>query len=132
MTDDMEDLNQTYPRAGNFTFGETEAENERMLALVRSGVKTANYAPLADFDDDPHSKPQPGRADIAMNWDGTPALIIRTRAVRKVRVGDVTAAQIAAMGDDASPSLWQKNTGLSPDTLLLIEEFELVEDLSTR
>ena len=128
----MEDLNQTYPGAGNFTFGETAKENEAILARVRSGARTVNYAPLADFADDPKSKPQPGRADIAMNWDGTPALVIRTRSVTQARVGDVTATQIAAMGEDASPSLWQKNTGLTPDTLLLIEEFELVEDLATR
>ena len=76
--DDTEELLDTYPGAGTFQFGDSEALCQRLIGLVRTGVKRATCGALADFADDPASMPQVGRCDIAANWDGSPALVIRT------------------------------------------------------
>ncbi len=51
MTDDMEDLNQTYPGAGNFLFGETAKENEQRRTMPRSPtlptIRSPNPSPAA-------------------------------------------------------------------------------------
>ncbi|MBV7408362.1 ASCH domain-containing protein [Maritimibacter sp. DP1N21-5] len=140
MTDEMEDLNDTYPGAGNFTFGDNPRLCAELLALVRSGRKTATCAALADFDDDPGAMPKVGRADIAMNWDGSPALVIRTVKLTEIRFCDVPEDLALKEGEDASFESWRKNHeryfkrngGFDPEMMLLFEEFELVEDLATR
>lgn len=140
MTDDMEDLQVTYPGAGTFTFGDSPELCAELLDLVRQGRKTATCEALAAFDDDPKSKPQPGRCDIAANWDGTPALVIRTTKVQKVRFKDVTEEMALAEGENDTLDGWRRdheayfkrNGGFDPEMMLLFEHFELVEDLSDR
>lgn len=140
MTDDMEDLNETYPGAGTFTFGDNEALCERLLDLVRQGKKTATCEALAAFDDDPGSKPRAGRCDIAANWDGSPALVIRTTKVEKIRFCDVTEEMALAEGENDDLAGWRadheayfRRTGdFDPEMMLLFEHFELIEDLSDR
>jgi len=140
MTDDMEDLQVTYPGAGTFKFGDSKALCDELLALVRAGEKTATCGAYSDFADDPASMPKVGRHDIAANWDGSPALIIRTTAVDKVRFCDVTEEMALAEGEDETLEDWRqgheayfkRNGGFAPDMMLVFERFELVEDLSDR
>ncbi|MBL6427308.1 MAG: ASCH domain-containing protein [Maritimibacter sp.] len=140
MTDDMEDLNQTYPGAGNFTFGDTPKLCADLLALVRAGTKTATCERLSEFDGDPDARPKVGRCDIAMNWDGTPALVIRTTQVDEVAFKDVTEEMALAEGENDDLAGWRadheayftRNGGFDENMMLLFEHFELVEDLADR
>ena len=140
MTDEMEDLNQTYPGAGNFTFGDNEGLCNDLLALVRSGAKRATCERLSEFDADPNARPKVGRCDIAMNWDGTPALVIRTVQVDEVAFKDVTEEMALAEGENDDLAGWRRdhedyftrNGGFDPNMMLLFEHFELVEDLADR
>ena len=140
MTDDIEDLQDTYPGAGTFRFGDNAALCQRLIGLVRAGKKTATCGALAEFDDDPDAMPVVGRCDIAANWDGTPALVIRTLSVTKVRFCDVTEDMALAEGENDSLLGWRKdhkaffkrNGGFDPEMMLVFEHFELVEDLAGR
>lgn len=140
MTDDMEDLQVTYPGAGTFKFGDSAELSAELIALVRSGRKRATCGALAEFEDDPASMPKVDRCDIAANWDGTPALVIRTLRLDKVRFCDVTEEMALAEGEDETLEGWRKgheayftrNGGFDPEMMLLFEHFELVEDLADR
>mgnify|MGYP002067294185 CR=1 FL=1 len=69
MTNDTEDLQDTYPGAGTFKFGDNAKLCQHLIALVRQGKKTATCAALSDFDGEPEAMPVVGRCDIAANWD---------------------------------------------------------------
>ncbi|RYH04251.1 ASCH domain-containing protein [Salipiger sp. IMCC34102] len=140
MTDEIEDLNDRYPGAGNFTFGDSKALCQELIALVRAGKKTATCGALRDFEDEPEAMPVVGRCDIAMNWGGSPALVIRTTQVQTIRFCDVTEKMALAEGEDDDLDGWRagheayfrRNGGFSPDMMLVFEHFELVEDLDGR
>lgn len=136
--DDMEDLQVTYPGAGTFTFGDSAKLSARLLERVRSGHKRAMSGALSEFADDPASMPVVGRCDIAANWDGTPALVIRTKAVEQVRFCDVTEELAFAEGETLEG--WQRGHKaqferakiFDPEMMLVFEHFEVVEDLAKR
>ena len=140
MSDEIEDLNDRYPGAGNFRFGDNKALCQELIALVRAGKKIATCGALRDFEDDPGSMPVPGRCDIAMTWGGSPALVIRTLSVERVRFCDVTEEMALAEGEDDDLAGWQaghrayfeRNGGWAPDMMLVFERFEMVEDLDGR
>ncbi|MBI1417437.1 MAG: ASCH domain-containing protein [Limimaricola sp.] len=131
-------LQTRYPGAVTFRFGDGPDLCNRLLALVRSGAKRATCGRLQDFLDDPAAMPAEGRCDIATTWDGTPALVIRTRKLIRIRFCDVTWDLARQEGEDAALSGWQeghqgffaRNGGFDPEMLLLFEIFDLVEDLA--
>lgn len=127
-----------YPGAATFTFGDSRALCDRLLALVRAGRKTATCGALRDFGAGGEALPEPGRRDIALDWDGRPALVIETVAVEIVRFCDVGPDFALAEGEDASLEGWQaghraffaRNGGFDPGMDLVCERFRLVEDLA--
>ena len=78
-------------RAGSttFTFGDNEDLCNDLLSLVRSGKKTATCEALREFGPEGEAMPVVGCRDIALNWDGTPSLIIETLEVTQMRFCDV-------------------------------------------
>jgi len=140
MTDDMEDLQQTYPGAGTFRFGDSQALSDRLIGLVRAGKKRATCDALSEFEGDPGSMPVAGRCDIVANWDGTPALVVRTLRVDKVRFCDVTEEMALSEGENDDLTGWRadhqayftRHGGFDPEMMLVFEHFELVEDLADR
>lgn len=140
MSDDMEDLQLTYPGAGTFRFGDSQASSDRLIALVRAGKKRATCGAFAEFEAEPESMPVAGRCDIAANWDGAPALVIRTVSVEKIRFCDVSEDMALAEGEDDDLAGWRaghqaifaRNGGFDPEMMLVFEHFELVEDLADR
>ncbi|MGB0798051.1 MAG: ASCH domain-containing protein [Planktomarina sp.] len=147
MTDDTEyeDLNDRYPGAGTFMFGEDRVSCDRQLALVRGKSKSAMCAPLSDFEGDEDAMPKVGRCDIATEWDGTPAAVIKTTRVDKVTFNNVTgqmaiADGVTAGGPRDSLDAWRKmmkttlTTGgaFDPNMMLVFEHFELIENLGDR
>ena len=140
MTEDMEDLQDLYPGAGTFKFGDSAAMCDRLNALVRSGQKTASCDALANYQTEPEAMPKLGRCDIATDWDGVPALVIRTVHLEQMRFCDVSQEVALFEGENSDLAGWQedhkaffeRNGGFDPMMMLLFESFEIVEDLADR
>lgn len=137
---EYEDLQDTYPGAGTFRFGDSKALSDALIALVRARRKTATCGALRDFDEEPEAMPVVGRCDIATEWDGTPAVVIRTLKVDTLRFCDVTEEMALAEGENADLAGWradhqryfERNGGFDPEMMLVFEHFEVVEDLKGR
>ena len=134
----LADIRARYPGAETFTFGDNRALCDHLLALVRTGAKTATCGALRDFHDEGEALPVPGRRDIALDWDGGPALAIETREVTIRRFCDVDTDFALAEGEDTSLESWQqghraffeRNGGWSEDMELVCERFRLIEDFA--
>ena len=130
-------LRARYPGAETFTFGDGRALCDDLLARVRSGRKTATCGALRDFGPGGEAMPVAGRRDIALDWDGAPALVIETVEVTQRRFDVVDEDFALAEGEDESLEGWreghraffERNGGWSPDMMLVCERFRLVEDL---
>lgn len=136
MTADLESLTQRYPGAETFRFGDNATLCSELLALVRSGRKRATCGALRDYEGG-EAMPRVGRCDIALTWEGTPALVIETVELVQCRFDEVTEDMALAEGEDDSLEDWQaghrayfeRNGGFSPDMMIVWERFALVEDL---
>ena len=136
----MEDLQDLYPGAGTFKFGDSAGMCDRLNALVRSGQKTASCDALANYQTEPEAMPKLGRCDIATDWDGVPALVIRTVRLEQMRFCDVSQEVAISEGENSNLAGWQedhnaffeRNGGFDPMMMLLFESFEIVEDLADR
>lgn len=137
-TDRIVALRGRYPGAETFKFGDSRELSDRLIALVRSGRKRATCGALRDFTGGGEAMPVPGRRDIALDWDGAPALVIETTEVTVRGFRDVDAAFALAEGEDETLEGWQaghrgyfeRNGGWSPEIKLVCERFRLIEDLA--
>lgn len=133
----LEAVKKKYPHAKTFIFGDSKALCERLLGLVREGKKTATCGVTQEYESGNEAMPVVGRQDIALNWDGSPALVIETIEVTIMRFCDVGEHFALAEGENDSLEGWQhdhreyfeRNGGFSPDMLLVCERFRLVEDI---
>jgi len=130
------------PPAGSgvtFTFGDSAAMCARLLALVRAGRKTATCGAMRDFGADGEPLPEVGRRDVALNWDGTPALLIETVEVSQCRFCDMDEAFMLAEGENEDMQGWirdhrayfERNGGFDPEMMLVCERFRMVYDYSS-
>ena len=132
------DLNEKYPGAGSFKFGDSDAMNAELIALVRAGKKTATMGKAADFADEPEALPVVGRRDFVTHWDGTPAVVIETVSVERMPFDKVSEAFALAEGEDATYADWYKshrayferNGGWSAKMEMICERFKVIEDLA--
>ncbi len=135
----LTDVKSRYPEAESFQFGDSPAMSDQLLALVRSGKKVATCGALRDFQQGAEAIPKPGRQDIALNWDGTPALVIQTIEVSIRRYCDVDEEFALAEGENETLDGWradhrayfERNGGFTPDMELVCERFKLVEDFAS-
>lgn len=135
---DLAPLKARHAGAETFTFGDSRGLCDELLALIRAGKKRATCGALRDFTEGGEALPVPGRRDIALDWNGNPALVIETIEVSIRRFCDVGADFALAEGEDATLAGWQaghraffdRNGGWSPDMELVCERFRLVEDLA--
>ena len=121
-----------------FRFGDTEALRNELLALVRAGAKTATCDRLAMFGDGPDlvALPQVGRRDVALTWDGRPAVEIETVEVTFRRFDEVPEDFALAEGENDSLEGWRRDHrdyfertgGWSPDMMLMCERFKVIRD----
>ncbi len=138
MTVSLQDAKAAYPDAETFTFGDNRALCDRLLALVRAGQKTATCGALSSFEADGEALPVVGRKDIALDWDGAPALVIETTEVTIRRFCDVDADFALAEGENETLEGWQadhrrffeRNGGWDPEMELVCERFRLVADFA--
>lgn len=133
----LDHLRARYPGAETFRFGDSAALSAELLALVRSGAKRATCMPLREVEEGREAMPVVGRRDIALDWAGTPALVVETVEVTLCRFDAVGADFALAEGEDESLAGWQaghrryfeRNGGFSPDMMLVCERFAVIEDL---
>lgn len=118
----------------SFTFGDSRALCDRLIALVRSGRKTATCGALRDFTEGGEAMPVVGEQAIALDWDGQPALLIETISVEIVKFRDVPE-DFALAGDEstsregwarAHAAFFARTGGFSEDMALVCERFRLV------
>jgi uncharacterized protein YhfF len=134
----IEALRKRYPGAETFTFGDSRSLCNALLGLVRSGRKTATCGALRDFFDAGDPLPTVGRRDIALDWEGAPALVIETVEVVICRFHEVDEAFALAEGENSDLEGWQaghrryfeRNGGWDPEMKLVCERFRMVEDLA--
>lgn len=119
-----------------FKFGDSRELCNQLLALVRSGAKTASCGALRDFEAG-EPMPQVGRRDIALDWDDKPMLVIETTEVEVQRFCDVSEDFALAEGEgdfDAWKrghiAFFDRNGGYDPGMMLVCERFRLVEVLA--
>ena len=130
----MRDLNDDYPGAGTFRFGDGPDLCKHLTDLVVSGAKTATCGALRDFPEGEPGRPEVGRRDIATAWDGTPRVVVETVEVTERRFAEVDATFARAEGA-ASLAEWRaahraffgRNGGWAEDMWLLCERFRVVE-----
>lgn len=133
----IEDLQDTYPGAGTFKLGHNAETSAELIALVRAKTKHAECAALSEFGGDMTSMPKVGRCDIIANWDGTPAVVIKTTSVKTLAFDKVTERMAVAEGEHETLADWRrareadfkKSGGFKPDMQLVFEFFEVVENL---
>lgn len=133
----MEELKARNPKLVSFRFGDGPEMSAELIALARSGAKTATCGALRDFEAG-EPMPKVGRRDVALNWDGGPAVMIETVEVTQRRFCDVDADFALAEGENETLEGWQadhrryfeRNGGWEPDMMLVCERFRLVEDFA--
>ncbi len=119
-----------------FTFGDNEELCNELLRLVRSGKKTATCEALRMFGPEGEAMPVVGRQDVALNWDGTPALLIETLEVTQKRFCDVDERFALDEGENDDLSGWrrdhqeyfERNGGFDPEMMVVCERFRLILD----
>lgn len=119
-----------------FTFGDNEQLCKKLLELIRSGKKTATCAALSEFGPGRDAMPVVGRRDTALNWDGTPALLLETVEVFQARFCDVDESFALAEGENDDLEGWrqdhqqyfERNDGFDSEMILVCERFKLVLD----
>ena len=124
------------PEAETFRFGDSEALCREILALVRSGAKTATCEAARHYGAKGDAWPEVGRRDIALEWDGRPAVMVETVAVETRRWSEMDEGFVAAQGEFADLAAWrarykpyfERTGGWSPDMKIMCETFRVVED----
>ncbi|MDP2084624.1 MAG: ASCH domain-containing protein [Gemmobacter sp.] len=135
MTDLPADIATRSPGAVTFRFGDDARLNAHILDLVRSGQKTLTCGALASFAASEAPLPEPGRTDIAPDWDGQPVLAIQAVTVEIISFDQMDAARVPAQGefrdlDDrrAGDERHLRRTGhFVPNAPMLVETFRVAE-----
>lgn len=136
----MDDIKTRYPDAVSFKFGDSAELTAELNDLVRAGEKTATCGPTRLYDSKPEERPVVGRRDVALDWEGQPALLIETLELSTCRFQDVGEDFALAEGENEDLEGWRRdharyfkrNGGFSPDMMVLCERFRLVEDFKIR
>ena len=125
-----------YANAITFSFGDTPALNDELLALVLAGKKTATCGALRDYGPGKETKPMAGRRDVVLNSKGEPACVVETLSLDTKRFDDIEASfpPREGEGDYAAwraghEAYFARNGGFSADMMIVCETFRLVEVL---
>lgn len=130
------ELHEPHTDSITFTFGDSEELCNELLALIRSGQKTATCGALREFGPDGDAMPVVGRRDVALNWDGTPALMLETLELTQMRFCDVDEGFALAEGENDDLDGWrrdhqqyfERNGGFDSEMIVVCERFKLVRD----
>ena len=133
----IEQLKKTYPGASVGSFGDSAELSDQLIALVRSGQKTATCAALRDYETEGEPLPEVGQYEIVLDATDTPVLVLKTLWVETLRFADVDWAFAKDEGENDTLEGWrsdhrayfERNGGFDPDMLLVCQRFTVVEDL---
>ena len=125
-----------YPGAITYTPGDSSELNAEIIRLMRQGAKTMTCDAWTSAEAE--GMPVAGRVDIALDWQGEPALATRTLAIERIRYCDMTAERVAPQGEFVDLDDWRRGyrallsrAGLFHEEVdLMVETFEVVEDFS--
>lgn len=135
-----DELQHILARSVTFRFGDNEELCNELLDLVRSGKKTATCEALRAFGaPGGEAMPVVGRRDVALNWDGTPALILETLEVTEMRFCDVDEDFALAEGENDGLDGWRRDHrryfertgGFDREMMLVCERFKLIHDFGS-
>ncbi len=122
-----------------FSFGDSPALADELLALVLEGRKTATCGALSQFGEGGEPMPQVGRRDIVLDGQGHPAAVIETTEVSVRRFDEVDEEFARDEGEgDRTLAYWRRahetyfarNGGFAPDMEVICERFRLVQVLN--
>lgn len=138
MTKTLQQIVDEHPDAEPFRFGDSAKLCAEIIALVRSGTKTATCEAASAYGAGGDAWPEVGRRDIALNWDGTPAVMIETVEVFTRRFNEMDEEFVAAQGEFRDLDHWRagyeayfrRNGGFAEDMKLMCERFTLIEDFA--
>lgn len=124
-----------YPGAQGFRFGDGPTLNAEILALVLAGRKSMTCDAVAGFEARGDTLPEPGRVDIACDWEWRPVCAVRTIEVMRLPFEAVPEGLVAAQGEFADLEDWRKGyaaylgrtLGFDSGMEMLLERFEVVE-----
>lgn len=124
-----------HPGAETFTPGDSAKLCALLLGLMRDGGKTGTCQAKSVYESGAEAWPVVGRRDIALNWDGTPALAIETISLEEIAFQDVGEDFALSEGENDSLAGWRRDheayftrtCGFSPDMILVCERFRVVE-----
>jgi uncharacterized protein YhfF len=127
------------PDPVTFSFGDSPALADELLALVLAGTKTATCGALREFAPvGGEAMPVVGRRDVVLDGQGRRAAVIETVEVNLRRFDEVDAQFAFDEGEgDRSHDYWreahrtyfERNGGFSPDMMVVCERFRLIERL---
>ena len=137
---DTKDTDASHTGLVSFIFGDNDDLCDQLLHLVRLGRKTATCETLRNFGQNGEEIPVVGRRDVALNWDGTPALVIETLEVKQMRFCDVDESFALAEGENDDLEGWrrghqeylERNGDFDREMMLVCERFRLVHDYESR
>ncbi|MEY8840564.1 ASCH domain-containing protein [Cribrihabitans sp. XS_ASV171] len=138
MTITLQDALARWPGAEVYRPGDGPDLNAEIIALMRRGAKTASCAALCEFEGG-EAMPEVGRVDIATDWQARPQLATRTIALERMKYREMDAARVPPQGEFDDLEAWRRGyaayldriTDFTPDTELLFERFEVVEDFGS-
>jgi uncharacterized protein YhfF len=134
-------MSDPYASAQTFSFGDSSAMADELLALVIAGTKTATCGALRDFPDGSADMPVVGRLDVVLDGKGRRAAVIETLEVTIRRFDEVDEAFAHDEGEgfrtladwrNGHQEYFERNGGFSPDMELVCERFRLVEALGDK
>lgn len=124
-----------YPAAHCWSFGDSPALADELLALIISGKKRGTCGSLASFQQEMPAV-TPGAYHIVLNGRGEAACVIRTLSLTLVRFDEVSPTQAVLEGEgDLSLDYWrqahreffEREGSFAPNMELVYETFALIE-----
>jgi uncharacterized protein YhfF len=134
----MSQLPAQYANAVTFSFGDSPALADELLALVLAGTKTATCGAVRDFGPGKEALPVVGRRDVVLDGQGRPAAVIETVDVSYRRFSEMDEQFAYEEGEgfrtladwrEGHIAFFERNGGWSDDLELVCERFRLVEEL---
>lgn len=131
----IEQLNEKYPSALSWSFGDSPELADELANLVIKGLKTASCGSLFSFENE-EEPPTVGSYSIILDGTGVPVCVIRTIAMFLMRFSDVTEELARKEGEgDLSLNYWRKGHQsfferegtYSENMEIVFEEFQLIE-----
>jgi len=126
--------NEHYPQAAHFSFGDSPAMADHLLALVLAGEKHATCGALQSYYDDNEPLPQAGEINVIEDGRGHAACAVEIKEVSILRYCDVPEAFALAEGEGTFEE-WKaehrdffSRTGeFSEEMKLVCMRFEVIE-----